>query len=206
MQPRDDIFQPIILTNKHLPTYHIDQQTSSTKQTKVLAIIIKLGMFRHLVENVSLASLLSLCNHASHQWWREQSMEMGKGCICICPRPGSDTGTHTQRSTPTQPGLAGYHHYSGYRSAADWHFIQQNLQHRPIFFNSLSRQHLIKPRVSFNICPFVFSTSGHFIMPWVQLPKKGREKSNIFFGQMLETCKIWCSSHTCRCTDRTKWY
>ena len=185
---------------RHLPTNHIDHQTSSnqsywptnifhpitrtTKQTIILAIIIRLGMFRHLVENVSVASLSSLCNHASHQWRREQSMEMGKGCICICPRPGSDTGTHTQRSTPTHPGLAGYYHYSGSRSAADGHFIQRNLQHRPIFLNSQSRQHLIKPRVSFNICPFVFSTSGHFIMSWVQLPLKGREKSNLFFGQI----------------------
>ena len=87
------------------------------------------------------------------------------------------------RGLPT-PSLAGYYNYSGYRSAAKWQFIQRNLQHRPIFLNSLSRHHLIKPRVSFNICPFVLSTSGHFIMPWVQLPFKGPEKSIIFCSRL----------------------
>ena len=109
---------------------------------------------------------------------------------------GNGQGMHLYLSSPWQwyqypypevsphPPWQGHHNCSGYRLAAEWHFIQRNLQHRPIFLDSLSRHHLIKPRVSFNICPFVLSTSGHFIMPWVQLPFKGPEKSIIFCSRL----------------------
>ena len=175
MQPRDDIFQPIILTNKHLPPNKPKSWQSSSNwgcfvilwRTWVLHLYCLYVTMHHTNDD------------GNNQWKWARDAFVFVLALAVIPVP-----TPRGLPPPTQPGLAGYHHYSGYRSAADWHFIQQNLQHRPIFFNSLSRQHLIKPRVSFNICPFVFSTSGHFIMSWVQLPLKGREKSNIFFGQI----------------------